>query len=652
MQSIDIPSKYLDDYGVTIKKELSTISLQFNNGSRPKRFQIYKDWGKTTKQIENKLDDDGFKQNVIQAILAAINENYSILVNNNDRVAAAASAAGTATDAMETESPLTKLDNMSFEEWQTELQARYQKIQDTINQSAMPLCNLWMPLDFALSIKSILHIEDVTEPFAGILVAPASSLKTVTIDLFRKYWRAYHTHDFTPRSWVSHNTSLPEDVLQERVDMLPRVKDHYLLTPELGPTFNANEEELRKNFANLSAVLDGKGLETNSGGFGRRGYHGEYNFMWLGAIVKIRPHVYNMMGNLGPKIHFLRLPWRDRTEKELIQQTMEGRFQSDHDAIEQALYDYLKWFEACPIMNGKNGLPKVTWDTSKNDYKAVKLIARLAKLLSHLRGAVDTWYTTGSQGSDYAYDYRSIEEADRANRMLTNLARGHALSQGRTHITMDDIPLLTKVVLSTAPMERVAVFELLLKNGGSLDVNTISDELRVSEPTARRTMTELFALGLVDRHKESDFYNSNLRIDIVEQFRWCLGRDFRHLLAGFSPTRISSKRASLGKRSSKRGDNVDEDSTKLKEKIPPHPHKLFFWQTIGELENKQRHLVSESLLKSTLVSSGKFIAGEAAQIIKDNISEGNLVKNNDDLFLTGRGYNILVNNSPSGMSKN
>ena len=243
--------------------------------------------------------------------------------------------------------------------------ARHQMIQNRIRASAMPLCNLWTSLEFALSIKSILHIADVTEPFAGILMAPASSLKTVTIDLFRKYWRAYFTHNFTPKSWVSHNTSLSDEILTEKVDLLPRTKDRYLLTPELAPTFAAKEEELKQNLALLSAVLDGKGLFTNSGGFGRRGYEGEYNFMWLGAVVDIPRHVYPLMGNVGPKLYFLRLPYTDRTEEQLIEQTRQGRYQSDLTNIEIALYDYLKWFEACPVMYEKNGLPKIEWDRSE-----------------------------------------------------------------------------------------------------------------------------------------------------------------------------------------------------------------------------------------------------------------------------------------------
>jgi predicted transcriptional regulator len=58
--------------------------------------------------------------------------------------------------------------------------------------------------------------------------------------------------------------------------------------------------------------------------------------------------------------------------------------------------------------------------------------------------------------------------------------------------------LIIKVVLSTAPLERVTIFDLLLAKGGTLNVNQITNFLNVSEPTSRRTMTELMVLELVD----------------------------------------------------------------------------------------------------------------------------------------------------------
>ncbi len=54
-------------------------------------------------------------------------------------------------------------------------------------------------------------------------------------------------------------------------------------------------------------------------------------------------------------------------------------------------------------------------------------------------------------------------------RQLVNLARGHALLTGRNHVTREDIPMVIKVVLSTAPIERVTMFDILLANNGVLN---------------------------------------------------------------------------------------------------------------------------------------------------------------------------------------
>ena len=116
-----------------------------------------------------------------------------------------------------------------------------------------------------------------------------------------------------------------------------------------------------------------------------------------------------------------------------------------------------------------------------------------------------------------AYSLHRVEEPDPANRILGNLARGHALSQGRNYITMADMPLLANVALSTAPIYRVAVFDLLLKKNGRLETSDIMDGLRVSHHTAHRVMTELFALGLVDRQKEGYYDNSKMQIELKKK---------------------------------------------------------------------------------------------------------------------------------------
>ena len=88
-------------------------------------------------------------------------------------------------------------------------------------------------------------------------------------------------------------------------------------------------------------------------------------------------------------------------------------------------------------------------------------ILRLADLLAPLRGVAQTWETRGTQGSDYSYTIPIVEHTSRAETQLYNLARGHALSNGRNFVTLDDISIVIKVVLSTGPVERVSVLDKL-----------------------------------------------------------------------------------------------------------------------------------------------------------------------------------------------
>ncbi len=137
-------------------------------------------------------------------------------------------------------------------------------------------------------------------------------------------------------------------------------------------------------------------------------------------------------------------------------------------------------------------------------------------------------------------------------------------------------------------------------------------------------MTELFALGLVDCQKEGYYDNSKMQIELKKEYLWCLGRDFRHLRQGFFLTQNSSNNPPFDKRSSNQGDKVKKRSAKLEEKGTPHTH-AFFQETYDRLEKlNPEGKVNESMLKQELVTSGNFTAGEAAQIIKDMIWNGNI----------------------------
>ncbi len=96
--------------------------------------------------------------------------------------------------------------------WSEKLLERYENLRKVVSNN---LPHLWPALEFALSVKTILNIRDCTLPFAGIILGPPSSLKTVVIDLFKGSENTFHTHDFSPRAWVSHNAAVKKDKLKD-----------------------------------------------------------------------------------------------------------------------------------------------------------------------------------------------------------------------------------------------------------------------------------------------------------------------------------------------------------------------------------------------------------------------------------------------------
>jgi len=263
-------------------------------------------------------------------------------------------------------------------------------------------------------------------------------------------------------------------------------------------------------------------------------------FTWLGAAVDIPYRAHKLMGSIGPKLYFLRLPKTNKKEDELIKAMDKDDFIPKINKIKRSLLEYLEWFDRCPVSDSddvkritrENSLIKIKCDSEKDDQYAKRIIVRIGLLLAHLRGVVPTWETYGTQGLDYAYATARIEEPTRAITQLRNLARGHALSQGRTFITIQDLPLPIKVVLSTASIDRTNIFRLLIAYKGKLTTTLIVKSLNTSPSTALRIMAELKAVELVDL-KNTDTQTEEREITLKSEFNWFLSEEFQELVEGF-----------------------------------------------------------------------------------------------------------------------
>lgn len=452
-----------------------------------------------------------------------------------------------------------------YKEWQSKVAEKYEDL-EKIFKKYYP--EAWIFMEFCLTVKSILNVMDFTLPFMGVIVAPPSSMKTMVIQLFRKYIHVFYTDGFTPSSLISHNAALNEEQLQ-KVDMLPKMKGKLVLTPELALFFTGKEEDLQKTMGIITRVLDGHGLENDSGAHGHRKY-GDTMFVWLGAAVEIPFRVWKLLGTLGHKIYFIRPNIQKKTVSDLKRIAKNNNFSSINKEIEEKLLDYLKVFDAAPEIEGRtrleNNVIKIRWNEEEEGEqdKALEYIAQLANLLAPLRGDVyvsqskftkhksnysnennesnneqnGNYYQQPHQveGQDYDTDFPVIEDASRAVILLRNLAIGHAISQGRNSLTLQDVPIAVKVALSTAPVRRVRLLDLLLKSEtGELTTSQICKELSISQPVVTRTMREFEALRIGEISTVSDYSNSELKIRLNFEYDWFRTKEFLDLKEDFVP---------------------------------------------------------------------------------------------------------------------
>jgi len=469
---------------------------------------------------------------------------------------------------------IEKYKDIPYEVWEQERAKRYQALRQAV-QGNIP--DAWESMEFVLTGKGILHISDVTLPFIGIILGNPSTYKTVAIEMLRKWYNTYYVDKISPRSFVSHAHVEGGKGELENIDLIQKIRDKLLLIPELSPIFMSNEETLVDILSTFVRLADGKGLLVHSGLHGLRGVDCSLMFAMIGASVEIPPSIYKLITNLGPKLYFYRTNSNESTEQQLQEEITGKNFEVKCKEIKDSFFDYLRWLEVCPLMinivstssnssssvNGSsndvsqeqrehnnNRRRVIEWNKAKDDKRAIEHISKIAILLSKIRGNVYTHQTKtirfdeednsgGGEYTSYEYGYSQpiMEKASRANAVLYNVARSHAFEiHGRDYITMEDIPILVKIALSTANRDRVSMLKLLItkkeKNGKHKERFSTKDliqMLNVSKSTARRVMKELQVLGLVQIIRDE----GENHITLEQKFGWLLKVEFDDLIQGF-----------------------------------------------------------------------------------------------------------------------
>ena len=347
--------------------------------------------------------------------------------------------------------------------------------------------SVWFETKACLSACATLSLKNLNGCPSLNLVGNPAGEKTTVLSFFYGQDKIYISDDFTPRAFVSHSANVNADELED-VDLLPKIKNNILLTPELAPLFEAPKDRLVDNFAMLTRVLDGEGLNRDSGVHGHRGYCGDYKFVWLGATTPLRSSVWNIMGKMGNRLFFLSMKDKNRTDNDYLTmfrgQAYEERVQECRGAVRSFLDNLFE----------RNGIRKLEWD-AEGDILLLPEIIKYAKFLSKLRASLMTW--KGEERGEYEYSFPIVEEPPRAINSLYNLAKGHALINGRNFLRIEDIEIVRAVCFSSMPHDRYKFLQLLAKHEGKLTTQQIEKELGCSTQTATRTMKIFEILGIV-----------------------------------------------------------------------------------------------------------------------------------------------------------
>ncbi len=318
--------------------------------------------------------------------------------------------------------------------------------------------------------------------------------------------RLYRSDKFSPASFVSQSASIGKAKLR-KVDLLPRIKDKVLIVPEMAPTFRGKKETIEERFSILARVLDGRGLITDSGTHGRRGYQGDYCFCWLGATTPLSNVAFEALASVGNRIFFFDTTPPRPTLEALAKLAMKGGSAGSEEVCARACEDLLDHFFTEHLDDNDDSLGQLSRPSLSP--KEASFIASAAWAIARLRAR--------EQGQE-EYEYRLVEN-------LTLLAQGRAAIEGYSVVLPEHLAALSHIVVSSARRELRPLVAGLLQDEGTLDVGEVEELFDCSRVTALKKTKALAATG-VCRFKKGNPPNTTSEIEAVNEVQALIGANF------------------------------------------------------------------------------------------------------------------------------
>ena len=276
---------------------------------------------------------------------------------------------------------------------------------------------------------------------------------------------------------------------------------------------------------------DGKPVHTEwKGKFNGKDYEvtGDPNAD-MRSYTKVNDQTLNMIVKKGGKVR--------ESDDELVAQNRGEDRKSKENTCKNETEKFLRtlWSE------NPSG---IVWNKAEDPDICLRIIARCARLLAALRGAINVWHTDEG-GERLSHNVPVIEKPNRINCLLYNLARGHAIICGRRQLTAEDLWPVLEVTFDSAPVTRAKLFRGLIEAGGLLTTTKVEKLLNCSPPTARKEMEALSVLGVADKTFEDPFDPEDpldpgrpeTQITLKSRFDWFISPDCKALMSGVTDPR-------------------------------------------------------------------------------------------------------------------
>jgi len=212
-------------------------------------------------------------------------------------------------------------------------------------------------------------------------------------------------------------------------------------------------------------------------------------FAWIAATTPMSHQVWLNLTQLGSRLYFFPVDAKKRDTKDIVNM-VKGKL--PHDQKIAKCRSLVSSFMQQIKQKYPNG---VDWNVDGDKEELIEQIHEYARLTAALRGRVDIQY---EKDGNYTLGSPIFEDTGRASQWYYNLARGHALIHGRTQISEEDLTIIEKISIASAPYDRVKAYKILSSYKGLVSIDDLATKLQLTKKATLRICRILEALGLVE----------------------------------------------------------------------------------------------------------------------------------------------------------